>query len=122
MEWAGGAYGLPTSMKTFLNNIILIIVPGSRSGAPAAGAWFAMMHLGKAGYKELAKKMFTALNYLKSEISAIPELEILGNPIVNTIAFRSKNEKELNSYSIKKALSDRGWTLTGILKVQINNK
>ena len=50
------------------------LVAGSRSGAPVSGAWFAMMHLGKAGYKDLAKKIFKALNYLKKEITAIPEV------------------------------------------------
>ena len=29
-------------------------VAGSKSGAPIAGAWFAMMHLGKAGYRKCA--------------------------------------------------------------------
>ena len=55
MEWPGGGYGLPT-------------IAGSKSGAPIAGAWFAMMHLGKAGFRECAEKIFTALNYLKKEI------------------------------------------------------
>jgi len=73
-----------------------------------------MMHLGKAGYKDLAKKMFTALNYLKKEIQAIPDIELMGDPIVNTLAFKSRNEKVMNSYSLKKALQDRGWTLTAI--------
>lgn len=71
----------------------MIKVPGSRSGAPAAGAWYAMMKLGKKGFRENAERIFNTLNYLKKEITAMPELELFGNPIVNTIAFRSKNEK-----------------------------
>lgn len=96
--------------------IILIIksVAGSRSGAPTAGAWFAMMYLGREGYKDLAKKIFLALNYLKKQIREIPELELFGNPIVNTLAFRTKNEKILPIYSIKKALTEKGWFLTGL--------
>ena len=58
--------------------------------------------------------MFTALNYLKKEITAIPEVQLFGNPIVNTLAFRSTNEKLVPTYSIKKALSKKGWNLTGI--------
>ena len=66
-----------------------------------------MMHLGKAGYRRCAEKMFTALNYLKEEIGKIPEIEIIGNPLVNTIAFKSKNEKVLNSYAIKAAMAEK---------------
>ena len=53
------------------------------------------------------------MNYLKKNITEIPEIELIGNPLVNALAFRSLNEKEIKTYSIKKALSVKGWDLTG---------
>ena len=50
---------------------------------------------------------------MKQNINKIPEIELIGNPIVNTLAFRSTNEKNISSYSIKKALRLKGWDLTG---------
>ena len=43
----------------------------------------------------------------------MPEIELIGNPIVNALAFRSTDEKRIRTYSIKKALSIKGWDLTG---------
>ena len=73
-----------------------------------------MMYLGKKGYRDFALKIFNALNFIKKEISSIPELELFGDPVVNTLAFKSKNEKELPIYSIKKVLTENGWSLTGL--------
>ena len=94
-DWPGGLY-LTTNTS------------GSRPGVLSAGAWAVMMSIGKQGYIDCAKEIMEATNYIK-ENSKFPDLEIIGTPVLNIVAFTSKT---LNPHAIGAALKSIGkWSL-----------
>ena len=100
--WPGGLYLTPNAM-------------GSRSGAPIAGAWFAMVYLGYNGYKENANMVFSAVEKIKKGIQKVKELEVIGDPIICVVSFKSV-AKWLNIYALDQALHQKGWLLAGVQK------
>ena len=96
-SWVGGIYATPTA-------------PGSRSGAPIAGAWFAMVYNGLNVYKENAKKIFNSTRVFREKIENIKELKVIGNPLVCVVAFASR-DKGLNIYAVHEILKGKGWKL-----------
>lgn len=101
-NWPGGLYLTPNAL-------------GSRSGAPIAGAWFGMVYLGYNGYRENANLVFTAVEKVKKAVEQVPELEVLGEPKICVVSFKSR-VKWLNIYSLDQALHQKGWTLAAIQK------
>lgn len=82
-KWPGGCYATPACINLYLSfitfylfyNNVINSVSGSRSGAPIAGAWYAMMHLGREGYLKNAKDIFHATRNLVKKINEkIPDL------------------------------------------------
>jgi len=100
--WPGGLYLTPNAM-------------GSRSGAPIAGAWFAMVYLGYNGYKENANMVFSAVEKIKKGIQKVKELEVIGDPIICVVSFKSI-VKWLNIFALDQALHQKGWILAGVQK------
>lgn len=96
-SWPGGIYATPCA-------------PGSRSGAPIAGAWFAMVYNGYNGYKENAKKIFETTRKFREKIESIKELKVIGDPKICVVAFASNN-KNLNIYALHEILLQKGWNL-----------
>jgi len=98
-DWAGGVYASPS-------------IAGSRPGSLMAGTWATMMLMGESGYLASCKAIITAARQIESGIrDTIPELYILGKPLVSVVAFGSD---VLNVYEVCDAMSKRGWHLNAL--------
>ncbi|AEO61944.1 hypothetical protein MYCTH_2312755 [Thermothelomyces thermophilus ATCC 42464] len=101
-SWSGGVYASPG-------------MAGSRPGALIAGCWASLVSVGEAGYLESCKQIVGTAKKLLNHINTSPalsaELEVLGNPLVSVIAFRSRN---LNIYDIADGMTARGWHLNAL--------
>ncbi len=96
-EWSGGLYLSPT-------------FAGSRPGALSAECWAAMVAMGEDGYLAATRKILDVAETIRAGITAIPELEIIGDPLW-VIAFRSD---ALDVYRVMDHMSGRGWSLNGL--------
>jgi len=92
-DWPGGLFVSPT-------------MTGTRPGGAIAAAWAAMMHLGEAGYLELARKIMDVTDRLRGGIAAIDGLAILGEPAMSVFAFTLERG---NVFALAQAMDDRGW-------------
>jgi sphinganine-1-phosphate aldolase len=81
---------------------------GSRSGGALAAAIACLLSLGKSGFESITKMSLQTSEQLKKAITAIPELQVLGQSNVPIVSFTSDS---LNMLSIGKRLRDRGWFL-----------
>ncbi len=81
---------------------------GSRSGGPIAAAWAAMHALGQQGYLKIAKDIMEGTMSLKKEIEQIPELEVLGQPCMNIISYKTIDSRP-DIFVIADYLEDQGW-------------
>lgn len=96
-DWAGGIYGSPT-------------LAGSRPGALIVGCWATMLRVGDDGYTRSSKEIISAARGLKERIKReVPELEVIGDPLVSVVAFKSD---KLNVYELSDLLSSKGWHLS----------
>ncbi len=98
-EWPGGLYFSPT-------------FAGSRAGALSAVCWAAMLSIGEQGYLEATRKILETAAWIRTEIEAIPDLYVLGDPLW-VIAFASRT---LDIYRVMEAMTQRGWSLNGLHK------
>jgi glutamate/tyrosine decarboxylase-like PLP-dependent enzyme len=94
-RWPGGLYGS-------------FAMAGARPGAPIAAAWAVMRYLGRAGYERLARQLLETLRKIRAGIEAIPELSVLGDPIMSVFAFGSN---VVDMMAIGDVMDDRGWCL-----------
>ncbi|GAU17747.1 hypothetical protein TSUD_171350 [Trifolium subterraneum] len=113
-EWSGGLYVSPT-------------IAGSRPGSLIAGAWAAMMSLGKAvlmygarlidgpihytGYLENTKAIMEGSKRLQKGVEEIPELFIIGKPDMTIVAFGSN---VLDIFEVNDIMSSKGWHLNAL--------
>jgi sphinganine-1-phosphate aldolase len=94
-DWSGGVYISPT-------------MRGTRPGGAIAAAWASMNALGMDGYLDLAKIVMITTKKLLAGIKRIPELYILGNPVISVFSFTSD---KLNIFQVGDMLDKRGWHL-----------
>ncbi len=94
-DWAGGIYASATLL-------------GSRSGGPIAAAWAAMNSLGRQRYLELARQVMAGVDQLKAAIESIPELDWIGAPCMNILAFTTRNNRP-DIFVVADALAEKGW-------------
>jgi len=99
-SWAGGFYATPT-------------IAGSRSGAPIAGAWMALVYHGINGLREQAQAIISGTIKLSNELKKIPEIEVFGNPQLCVVAFRSANKK-INIYEVADNLGKKKWAIASL--------
>ncbi|KEI36855.1 uncharacterized protein L969DRAFT_96873 [Mixia osmundae IAM 14324] len=98
-DWPGGVYASPS-------------IAGSRPGALIAGAWAAMMYMGQSGYVESCQQIVGAAKRIESAIrTQVPELHILGKPLVSVVAFDSD---VVDIYEVGDRLGKRGWHLNAL--------
>ncbi|HEX6872432.1 MAG TPA: aminotransferase class V-fold PLP-dependent enzyme [Micromonosporaceae bacterium] len=98
-DWPGGLYFSPT-------------FAGSRPGALAAVAWAAMVTIGEAGYLAATERVLAAAQRMRTGISSIPGLRVLGDPLW-VIAFTSD---AVDIYDVLDRMAKRGWSLNGLQK------
>lgn len=92
-RWPGGIY--PSSTAA-----------GTRPGGPIAAAWAALQAIGENGYLEMAQRTMAVTQKLKAGISALGELQILGNPVMSVFAYTSP---VINIYAVADQLEAKGW-------------
>lgn len=99
-EWVGGLYGSPT-------------LAGSRPGALTVGAWATMVYLGVDGYTEGIRNILETAQILRYAVeNEIPELDLIGDPLLSVVAFKSD---VLNVHVLGDLLSKKfGWHLSSL--------
>lgn len=101
-DWAGGVYASPN-------------MAGSRPGALIAGCWVSMMSVGESGYVKACHEIVGAtkniVDAIKTNQALAGDLEVIGNPLVSVVAFRSKT---LDIYDIADGMSGKGWHLNAL--------
>lgn len=96
-DWPGGLYFSPT-------------FAGSRPGALSAACWAAMVSMGEQGYLDSARLILETTAWLKQQMRALPEIEVIGDPLF-LIAFRSDT---LDVYKVMEYMTQRKWGLNGL--------
>ncbi|WP_072037619.1 aminotransferase class V-fold PLP-dependent enzyme [Flavihumibacter sp. ZG627] len=94
-DFPGGIYISPTLL-------------GTRPGGPIAAAWAALKHLGEDGYLSLAGKLMEGIHKLRAGLSAIPGINIIGQPCMNLISYTTVNNSP-DIFIIADQLEDKGW-------------
>ncbi|POW00770.1 hypothetical protein PSHT_12863 [Puccinia striiformis] len=90
-------------------------IAGSRPGSIIAGTWAALMYMGKDGYLESCRSIVGAAKKLEKAIrEEIPELEVLGKPLVSVVAFKDKKGMGVNIYQLGDYLGSKGWHLVAL--------
>jgi glutamate/tyrosine decarboxylase-like PLP-dependent enzyme len=92
---ADGLYASPTMM-------------GTRPGGAIAAAWAALMTLGEDGYTDIAARTMETTRALMAGITAVPELSILGNPLMNVFAFTAD---KIDIFSLADRVDAMGWRI-----------
>jgi len=83
-------------------------VLSSKTGGPMAGAWATLNHIGKEGYVEIVKGTQKASKLVLDGIKEIPELRVLGKPVMNLIGIVS-DEPSISVFDISDWMAERGW-------------
>ncbi|KAJ5438478.1 Sphingosine-1-phosphate lyase [Penicillium daleae] len=103
-DWSGGVYASPS-------------IAGSRPGALIAGCWASLMNVGEAGYINSCTEIINAARKFESAVRGHTlislHMEVVGNPMVSVVAFRSKNGA-IDTYDIADDLSAKGWHLNAL--------
>lgn len=100
-DWPGGVYATPT-------------LSGSRPGSLIAGTWAAMLTLGESGYVQSCASIVGAAKEIASTIEReIPELFVLGKPLVSVVAFGSATNS-VSIYDVGDYMSKKGWHMNGL--------
>jgi sphinganine-1-phosphate aldolase len=94
-NWPRGSY----STDTFL---------GSRPGGAIASAWAVYHHLGRSGYRRLARTIMETKERLVRGIEAIPGLEVVRPSELCIVLYRSV-DPNTDIHAIAEGLVSRGW-------------
>ncbi len=96
--WPGGLYVSPG-------------FAGSRSGGILASTWAAIVATGESGYLAAADAIMKTATTIKEGIAAIPELELIGDPLF-LVAFKPAGD--LDIYLVNDALIAQGWRMIAL--------
>lgn len=100
-DWTGGKYCSPG-------------MDGSRSGGLLAATWASMVSLGRAGYLDYAREIFSTADAMRAAVESHPELKIIGDP---TFCFSFTNDSssgtEFDIYHVNDFMKLRGWRFNG---------
>ncbi len=95
-DWTGGKYCSPG-------------MDGSRSLGLLAATWASMVKMGRQGYLDKAREIFTAADEMKAAVRTHPQLRIIGEP---TFCF-SFTSDEFDIYHVNDFMKLRGWRFNG---------
>ncbi len=95
-DWSGGKYCSPG-------------MEGSRSGGLLAATWASMVHLGREGYRNHARRIFETAAQMRDAVRSHPELQLRGRP---TFLF-SFTSDVFDVYHVNDFMRLRGWRLNG---------
>jgi sphinganine-1-phosphate aldolase len=96
-DWSGGKYFSPG-------------MEGSRSDGLLAATWASLVSIGRAGYRDHAKRIFETSATMQQAIREHPELRILGEP---TFLFAFTSD-EFDIYHVNDEMKRRGWRFNGL--------
>jgi glutamate/tyrosine decarboxylase-like PLP-dependent enzyme len=97
-SWPGGLYASSTAA-------------GTRPGAPIAGAWTVIHHLGAEGYLRLARRVLDATTRFRAGIEAIDGLAITGAPDLSLFEFGPTPDSGIDIDGVCDVMDGRGWNL-----------
>ncbi|GLC37254.1 hypothetical protein PLESTB_001143300 [Pleodorina starrii] len=100
-DWTGGLYISPG-------------LAGSRPGALIATAWASLVHLGEDGLLAATRRIMAARDRLVAGIGLIPQLQVIGEPEMGVVAFRSTDPRVVNIYVLNDWMHARGWHLNAL--------
>ncbi len=86
--------------------IVNSTIQGSKSLAPMAAAWSVLQRLGKQGYRDLVRNMWTATEKLVEGINAIDGLKVLGEPTMGLLAMTTEGG---DVFELADRLTAAGW-------------
>ena len=89
-------------------SIVNPTVLSSKTGGPMAGAWATLNHIGQEGYIEIVNGTQKATQAVIEGLKDIPELYLMGDPVMNLIAIGS-NDPKVNVFAISDWMTARGW-------------
>ncbi len=78
----------------------------TKSGGPMAGAWAILNYLGEEGFHRIVRTVHEATQRLIRGINEIPELRVLGEPVMCIFSFTSD---QVNLFQLADAMARRGW-------------
>ena len=94
-DWPGGIYATGGLL-------------GTRPGGTVAAAWASMKGLGREGFLATARSNMEAFMDLRQKLTAIPGIEIIGQPCMNILAYRTlDNDPDL--LVVADRLMEKGW-------------
>lgn len=94
-DWPGGIYATGGLL-------------GTRPGGTVAAAWASIKGLGREGFLATARSNMEAFTDLRQKLAAVPGVEIVGQPGMNILAYRTiQNNPDL--FVIADQLEDKGW-------------
>ncbi len=100
-DWPGGLYLSPG-------------LAGSRSGGLIASTWAALVATGKEKFLQYADDIYDTAQAIRAGVEAIPELEVIGNPIF-LVAFQAAQTRDpIDVYLVNDALKEAGWRLNSL--------
>lgn len=99
-HWSGGLYTSPS-------------MTGSRSGGVIAAAYAGILHMGINKYLEATKEVCSLMDELKSRISNIEHLSLVGNADACCLAFTSKSIPIL---PVADVMEKKGWKVLNRLQ------
>ena len=94
-QWPSGLYGSAA-------------MAGARPAAPIATAWAVLTHLGIDGYIEIMGGLMETVAKVRAAVEAMPDVEIVGDPIGPVLAFRSDT---IDLYAVGDVMDAKGWNL-----------
>ncbi len=94
-DWPGGVLASPTLL-------------GTRPGGAIAGAWAAIVHQGRSGYRRIFGAVMDATQRLQDGIRAMRELDILGAPPMSVFAVASDH---VDMMAVADRLEERRWRI-----------
>lgn len=99
-DWPGGLYASASSA-------------GTRPGAPIAGAWATMTHLGAEGYLRLASRVLAATTTFMEGIDGIDGIAVTSDPDMSVFEFGADptSAVAVDIEAVGDRMDDRGWNL-----------
>ena len=88
---------------TMLNSTI----QSTKSGGPLAGAWAVVQSLGDAGYEQLTREVFEAVDRIVAGVAAIPELSLVATPDSTLIGLVT--DGTCDAFTICDEMATRDW-------------
>lgn len=88
--------------------IVNMTVLSSKTGGPMAGTWAILNKMGEKGYCDMVDATQKATQQFIEGVGHIPELEVLGKPVMNLVAVASTHPK-INVFELADVMKKRGW-------------